>query len=36
VYTLDTTAKQLETRDSGLAALTTPIAERLHREGLIR
>jgi hypothetical protein len=36
VYTLETTAQQLETRDSGLAALATPIAERLHRDGLVR
>jgi hypothetical protein len=36
VFTLDTKAKNLEGRAEGLDALTTPIAERLRREGLIR
>jgi len=36
VFTLDTTAKNLEGRAEGLDALTTPIAERLRREKLIR
>lgn len=36
VLTLDTTAKNLEGRAEGLDALTTPIAERLRHEGLIR
>jgi hypothetical protein len=36
VMTLDTKAKNLEGRAEGLDALTTPIADRLRREGLIR
>ena len=36
VFTLDTRAKNLETRTEGLDALTTPIAERLRRENLVR
>lgn len=36
VYTLDTSAKNLEGRAEGLDALTTPIAARLRKAGLIR
>jgi hypothetical protein len=36
VFTLDTTGKNLEGRAEGLDALTTPIAERLRRENLVR
>ena len=36
VFTLDTRAKNLEGRTEGLDALTTPIADRLRRENLIR
>lgn len=36
VYTLDTAAKNLEDRASGLDAITTPIADRLRRVNLIR
>ncbi len=36
VYTMDTTAKGLESSDTALAIVTTPIADRLRREGLVR
>jgi hypothetical protein len=36
VYTMDTVARDLEARDSGLATLTEPMAERLRRDGLIK
>ncbi len=36
VYTMDTVAKNLEGKAAGLDAITTPIAERLRKEGLIR
>jgi len=36
VYTVDTVAKNLEDRASGLDAVTTPIADRLRSAGLIR
>lgn len=36
VYKMDTTAKGLESSDTTLAVVTTPIADRLRREGLIR
>lgn len=36
VYTLDTTARDLKSRDEGLSMLTAPIADRLRRDGLIR
>jgi hypothetical protein len=36
VYTVETTAKNLESRDSALAAVAESIAKRLRREGLIR
>jgi hypothetical protein len=36
VYTVETTAKNLESRDSGLASVAESIAKRLRREGLIR
>lgn len=36
VYTLDTVGKNLEGKAAALDALTTPIAERLRKEGLIR
>jgi hypothetical protein len=36
VYTLDTTAKDLEARDEGLSIVTTPIAEHLRKAGLVR
>jgi len=36
VYTLQTSAKDLESRDEAFAVITTPIADRLHREGLVR
>lgn len=36
VYTIDTKAKGLESSDTSLAIVTTPIAEKLRREGLIR
>lgn len=36
IYTMETTVGNLESRDTGLAAITTPIAERLRRDGLIR
>ncbi len=36
VYTVETTAKNLESRDSALASLAESIAKRLRREGLIR
>jgi hypothetical protein len=35
VYKLDTTAKDLRSRDTALAAVTPPIAKRLQREGLL-
>jgi len=36
IYTMDLTVGNLESRDTGLAAITGPIAERLRRDGLIR
>jgi hypothetical protein len=36
VYTVDTVAKNLEDRASGLDAVTTPIADRLRSANLIR
>jgi hypothetical protein len=36
VYTMDTSAKGLESSDTTLAVVTTPIADKLRREGLIR
>lgn len=36
VYTLDTLARDIESRDAGLGAITAPIAERLRKDGLIR
>jgi hypothetical protein len=36
VYTMDTVARDLEARDSGLATLTEPMAERLRHDGLIK
>jgi hypothetical protein len=36
VYTMDTVAHDLEGRDSSLATLTEPMAERLRRDGLIK
>ena len=36
VYTVTTTAKKIESTDEGLAAVTTQVADRLHREGLVR
>ena len=36
VYTLETRARQLESRAEGLSSLTGPIAEQLRRDGLIR
>jgi hypothetical protein len=36
IYTVDTTVRRIETRDEGLSAVTTPIAKRLRKDGLIR
>lgn len=36
IYTLNTKAKNLESRDVGLSSIAGPIAERLRRDGLIR
>jgi hypothetical protein len=36
VYSIETEAKGIEQRDSGLAAVTAGIADRLRRDGLIR
>lgn len=36
VYTVETTAKNLESRDAALASVAESIAKRLRREGLIR
>jgi hypothetical protein len=36
VYSMETTARGMESSDTGLAVITTPIADRLRREGLIR
>jgi hypothetical protein len=36
VYTLDSTVRKIESRGAGLADLTTEIADRLRRDGLIR
>jgi hypothetical protein len=36
VYTLETRARRLESRDEGLSSLTGPIADQLRRDGLIR
>jgi len=36
VYTLETVAKDIESRATGLNTVTTPIADRLRKEGLVR
>ena len=36
VYSLDTTAKDIESQATGLDTVTTPIADRLRRAGLVR
>jgi hypothetical protein len=36
VYELNTKARDLESRESGLAIITGPIAERLRKDGLVR
>jgi hypothetical protein len=36
VYKVDTSAKNLESRDEALATITAPIAEQLRRDGLIK
>ena len=36
VYSVETTARRLESRAEGLSAVTGPIAERLRKDGLIR
>ena len=36
VYTLNTVVKKVQSRPTGLDSLTTPIADRLRKEGLIR
>jgi hypothetical protein len=36
VYTVDTRSAKLESRPQAMAAITSAIAERLHRDGLIR
>lgn len=36
IYTINTRARDLESRIAGLAEVTGPIAERLRREGLVR
>jgi len=36
VYTIDTVARDIESRASGLDVVTTPIADRLRKDGLIR
>jgi len=36
VYTVDTTVRRVESTDAGLAAITSPIGERLRKDGLIR
>jgi hypothetical protein len=36
VYTLDTIARDIESRATGLDTVTTPIADRLRKEGLVR
>jgi len=36
VYTLDTVAKDLESREEALARIATPIAERLRKDGVTR
>jgi hypothetical protein len=36
VYELNTKARDLESREAGLAIITGPIAERLRRDGVIR
>ncbi len=36
IYTMETTVGNLESRDTALAAITGPIADRLRRDGLIR
>lgn len=36
VYTLETVAKDIESRASGLNSVTTPIADRLRKAGLVR
>jgi hypothetical protein len=36
VYSIETTARRLESRAEGLSAVTAPIAERLRTDGLIR
>lgn len=36
VYTIDTTAKNLEARDEGMSIVTTPLADHLRKAGLVR
>jgi len=36
VYSLDTIAKDIESQATGLDTVTTPIADRLRKAGLIR
>lgn len=36
VYTVETTARRLESRAEGLTTVTAPIAERLRKDGLVR
>lgn len=36
VYTIDTVAKDIESRATGLDAVTTPIADQLRKAGLVR
>jgi hypothetical protein len=36
VYSMDTKVRRIETRDEGLSAITTPIAKKLRKDGLIR
>jgi len=36
IYTMETTVGNLESRDTALAAIADPIAERLRRDGLVR
>ena len=36
IYTMETTVGNLESRDTALAAIADPIADRLRRDGLVR
>ncbi|HUL82297.1 MAG TPA: hypothetical protein VL131_09145 [Gammaproteobacteria bacterium] len=36
VYSVDTKVRNISSSDAGIAAITTPIAQRLRRDGLIR